>query len=413
MEFGLSLKQKEGLISIFDKHLKQGKVIVYGSRAKGNFTPRSDLDLAIQSANADRHLLAAIVADIMESDFPYLCDIQYLEEIKSPRLLDHIKRMGKTFYQKESGKMAGWEQATLGIVCEVIAGQSPKGSNYNNSGDGLPFYQGKKEFGDRYLGAPTKWTTQITREATAGDVLMSVRAPVGPINFSTERICIGRGLASIRAKEQIHRDFLFYLLLSMQEQITGSEGAVFASINKKQIESIRFRKPTIPEQERIVAILDEAFAAIATATANTKKNLANTRELFASQLEQAFTGDVVNARWAHKPIAEACLFRPPKLEAKMKLNIDDEVSFVSMKSLGIRQKIFDSTQAKPLGNVYGAYTYFADRDVLLAKITPCFQNGKLGIASGLKNGIGFGSSEFFVFRCPHQISPEFLFYFLS
>ena len=189
MEFGLSLKQKEGLISIFDKHLKQGKVIVYGSRAKGNFTAQSDIDLVIQSSNAtDRHLLATIHADIMESDFPYLCDIQYLEEIKSPRLLDHIKRMGKTFYQKESGKMAGWEQATLGIVCEVIAGQSPKGSNYNNSGDGLPFYQGKKEFGDRYLGAPTKWTTQITREATAGDVLMSVRAPVGPINFSTERI---------------------------------------------------------------------------------------------------------------------------------------------------------------------------------------------------------------------------------
>ena len=198
--------------------------------------------------------------------------------------------------------MEGWEQTTLGATCEVIAGQSPKGSNYNESGDGLPFYQGKKEFGDKYLGAPTKWTTQITREATAGDVLMSVRAPVGPINFSTERICIGRGLASIRAKKQIHRDFLFYLLLSMQKQIKGNEGAVFASINKMQIENIQFRKPPLSEQKQIVAILDKAFAAIETATANTKKNLANARELFESQLNSVLSP--IGGDWVQKYLGD-------------------------------------------------------------------------------------------------------------
>ncbi len=183
--------------------------------------------------------------------------------------------------------MDGWKKTTLGAVCEVIAGQSPKSSNYNASGDGLPFYQGKKEFGDKYIGAPTKWTTQITREAIAGDILMSVRAPVGPINFATERICIGRGLASIRAGEQVHREFLFYSLLSVQDQIKGSEGAVFASINKKQIETMRFSKPPLPEQERIVAILDKALAAIATAMANAKTNLANVRDMFESYLNVA------------------------------------------------------------------------------------------------------------------------------
>lgn len=103
-DFGLSEQQKAQLIACFDMHLKQGKVIVYGSRAKGNFTPRSDLDLAIQSANADRHLLATLIADIMESDFPYLCDIFYLEEIKNPRLLDHIKRVGKVLYEKPESR---------------------------------------------------------------------------------------------------------------------------------------------------------------------------------------------------------------------------------------------------------------------------------------------------------------------
>ena len=188
--------------------------------------------------------------------------------------------------------MEGWEQTTLGATCEVIAGQSPKGSNYNESGDGLPFYQGKKEFGDKYLGAPTKWTTQITREAIAGDILMSVRAPVGPINFSTERICIGRGLASIRTKEQIHQDFLFYLLLSMQDKIKGNEGAVFASINKMQIENIQFIKPPLPEQKRIVAILDKAFAAIDAATANYNTKLNSLAELKQSFLHKAFVGEL-------------------------------------------------------------------------------------------------------------------------
>ena len=185
--------------------------------------------------------------------------------------------------------MGGWPESTIGSVCDVIAGQSPKGAYYNDCGEGLPFYQGKKEFRDKYIDDPTKWTTQITREARAGDILMSVRAPVGPINFATERICIGRGLAAIRAGEEVNRDFLFYALLAMQDQIQGNEGAVFPSINRKQIESLPLSFPPIPEQERIVAILDEAFVAIATATANAERNLANAREVFESHLNALFS----------------------------------------------------------------------------------------------------------------------------
>ena len=84
-----------------------------------------------------------------------------------------------------------------------------------------------------------------------------------------------------------------------------------------------------------------------------------------------------------------------------------------MNTLGVHQKDFDTNETRPLDEVYGGYTYFADGDVLLAKITPCFQNGKLGIARRLANGIGFGSSEYFVLRCREQLDPEFLFYFLS
>ena len=181
-----------------------------------------------------------------------------------------------------------WRDATIGDLCEVISGQSPKGCYYNEAGDGVPFYQGKKEFRSRYIGPPKKWTTHVTKEAVQGDVLMSVRAPVGPINFATEKMCIGRGLAAIRPGECLDRNFLFYGLLSKQNEITGSDGAVFNSINRNQIRGIQFAVPPLPEQERIVAILDEAFEAIDTAIANTEKNLGNARELFESYLQRFF-----------------------------------------------------------------------------------------------------------------------------
>ncbi len=84
-----------------------------------------------------------------------------------------------------------------------------------------------------------------------------------------------------------------------------------------------------------------------------------------------------------------------------------------MEDLGVGQKTFAPTQTRPLDEVVGSYTYFADGDVLLAKITPCFENGKLGIADGLSNGVGFGSSEYFVFRPGSLIDKDWLYYFLS
>lgn len=130
---------------------------------------------------------------------------------------------------------AGWEYKHIDDLCEVIAGQSPEGKFYNFEGNGLPFYQGKKDFGEKFIEAPTSWTTQTTKVAREGDILMSVRAPVGPVNFAAEEICIGRGLAAIRSKGELDGEFLYYQLLHLQPKIAGKEGAVFASINKSEI----------------------------------------------------------------------------------------------------------------------------------------------------------------------------------
>ena len=84
-----------------------------------------------------------------------------------------------------------------------------------------------------------------------------------------------------------------------------------------------------------------------------------------------------------------------------------------MEDLGIDEKFLRPKQTRPLRDVAGSYTYFADGDVLLAKITPCFENGKLGIAVGLTNGVGFGSSEYVVLRPGHDLSSQWLYYYLS
>ena len=161
-------------------------------------------------------------------------------------------------YSIQEIRHSAHEIIALGEVCDVIAGQSPDGEYYNESGEGLPFYQGKTEFGNRWIGAPRKWTTQVTKIALSNDILMSVRAPVGPVNLCAQESCIGRGLASIRPKnsETVLFFYIFHVLRSMEESIIGNSGAVFASINKREIEELQIPLPPLAIQQEIVAEIE-------------------------------------------------------------------------------------------------------------------------------------------------------------
>lgn len=198
---------------------------------------------------------------------------------------------------------AGWEVKKIEDVCQVIPGQSPNSKHYNKEANGLPFYQGKKEFTNRVLGQPTQWTTFVTKEAVAGDIVMSVRAPVGPVNEVSEPICIGRGLAAIRSGHEIKKDFLWYFLLSIQSEIEGKDGAVFPSINRREIESIELTLPPLEEQQRIVDILHDAFAKLETARSNTAANLESSKELFQSVLNESLSG-AEEKGWKIKPLKD-------------------------------------------------------------------------------------------------------------
>ena len=109
------------------------------------------------------------------------------------------------------------------------------------------------------------------------------------------------------------------------------------------------------------------------------------------------------------PLAEVCTINPPKSEA-LALPPETLVSFVPMSDLGENRITFAPRETKRVGELGASYTYFADGDVLIAKVTPCFENGKAGIARDLTNGVGFGSSEFYVLRPLNSVLPEFIYF---
>lgn len=200
----------------------------------------------------------------------------------------------------------GWQSKRIGDLCKVIAGQSPPGRFYNPEGEGMPFYQGKKDFGEKFIQAPTVWTTQTTKVAQEGDILMSVRAPVGPVNFASNELCIGRGLAAIRCGADLSHEFLYYQLVYLQREIAGRDGAVFASISKAAIEDLSIAFVPLREQQRIVGFLDEAFDGIASAKANAEKNIKAARAIFDSHLESVFTERGQGWVDTHKSLADLC-----------------------------------------------------------------------------------------------------------
>lgn len=114
--------------------------------------------------------------------------------------------------------------------------------------------------------------------------------------------------------------------------------------------------------------------------------------------------------WVYKKLGEVCEIKPNDKLYLSTLSNNCSVSFLPMEDLGIGKKMVEAYKEKLLCEVSGSYTQFMNGDVLLAKVTPCFENGKLGIASNLRNGIGFGSSEFVVFRAKETIVNSFLYY---
>ena len=178
-----------------------------------------------------------------------------------------------------------WKTVRLENAANIIMGQSPPSSTYNAEIIGLPFFQGKADFGDVY---PTirKWCSAPARIAEKNDVLLSVRAPIGDVNMATERCCIGRGLASIRANQNSAGQYLFYRLVFSKELLENKgTGTTFKEINKAAVTSFLLPLPPLPEQKAIARVLSTIQKAIEAQD----KIIAAARELKKSLMRYLFT----------------------------------------------------------------------------------------------------------------------------
>ncbi len=140
------------------------------------------------------------------------------------------------------GVPEGWEYKSIGDLAWIIMGQSPESKHYNDTGEGLPFHQGVADFGCRFVNHRI-YCTEASRIAEAGDILCSVRAPVGRLNLTIEKIVIGRGLAALRSKTG-NQSLLLHQLQThfFKEDLIGG-GAIFASVKKKEFESQKILNP--------------------------------------------------------------------------------------------------------------------------------------------------------------------------
>ncbi|NUD03609.1 restriction endonuclease subunit S [Escherichia coli] len=179
-----------------------------------------------------------------------------------------------------------WCTCTLSEVAHIIMGSSPKSEAYNDNGLGLPLIQGNADIKCR-VSCPRVYTSDITKECTPGDILLSVRAPVGTVALSQHKACIGRGISAIKSKRKMSQSFLYQWFLWFEPKWCYlSQGSTFESINSDDIKTLKLSVPNFEEQQKIAAVLSAADVEISTL----EKKLACLKDEKKALMQQLLTG---------------------------------------------------------------------------------------------------------------------------
>ena len=187
-------------------------------------------------------------------------------------------------------ELRGWVQAHLSDFCDVIQGQSPPGNTYNSQRRGLPFFQGKADFGPINPIARV-WCDQPTKIAERSDILISVRAPVGPTNVADQTCAIGRGLAAIRPLGEIPVSLVLYAIRLREHQLQRvATGSTFAAISGSQLRELLIPLPPLAEQRRIVAEIEKQFTRLDEAVRVINSAIRNVNRVQSSLLTFALRG---------------------------------------------------------------------------------------------------------------------------
>ena len=192
------------------------------------------------------------------------------------------------------------EYVMLKDVCAINMGQSPDSDSYNNNGEGVPFFQGNADFGERYP-VVRKWCSAPTKMAAPEDILISVRAPIGAMNYAKEECCIGRGLAALTPdRTKVSPEFLFWLLKEKNTELNSKgTGSTFKAIGKKVLEETMI--PNIPIEKQLE--YSEALEKVHAIIQMRKKEIQHLDDLIKARFVEMF-GSIHDGRFDMKTLLE-------------------------------------------------------------------------------------------------------------
>ena len=178
-------------------------------------------------------------------------------------------------------------------VCTINMGQSPASNSYNDNGDGVPFFQGNADFGERYP-VTRKWCSAPTKIAAPEDILISVRAPIGAMNYAKEECCIGRGLAALTPdKSKVSPEFIFWLLKGKNAELNSKgTGSTFKAIGRKVLEETMVPDVPLEKQLEYSEILERVYDVIQAR----KEELLKLDELIKARFVEMFGNPITNSK---------------------------------------------------------------------------------------------------------------------
>ena len=211
-----------------------------------DFEPVKAKIAALEAGGSEEDALLAAMQAISGKGEAELTRLQVEQPEQYAELRATAKLFPSAMQDSELGKIPeGWNPSTVGHEFDVTMGQSPPGDTYNEEGEGAPFFQGRRDFGERFP-SNRVYCSAPKRMANEGDTLLSVRAPVGDTNIALTNCCIGRGLAALRHKSGCS-SYTYYSIIQLGQALSSydSEGTVFGSINQKNLRAIPVVAPAI------------------------------------------------------------------------------------------------------------------------------------------------------------------------
>ncbi len=317
----------------------------------------------------------------------------------------------------------GWRRTTLGDECEIVSGSTPKTSEPSFWDGNIPWLTPAdlSKWKGTYIDGGARYITQAGLDSCSArlfpknTVMMSSRAPIGYTAIANTEMCTNQGFKSMLPSPSVHPAWLRYFLEHALPEIKAmSSGTTFAEISGKKLGTLPMNLPPIEEQKSIVEALDDHLSKLDKALVELNGGLIASEVFTRSLLKAAFDGRLTNSEkndWKTTPIGEVVDFAPTKpnhLKASQ-----DVCSFIPMAAVQEVTGIIDLSQTisheKALSKTL---TFFNEGDVLFAKVTPCMENGKVAVARGLTNQMGYGSTEFHILSPRPQLLADYLRYFL-